>query len=92
MTVHCGNRHHDQAITKVHHHDTAADVRDCFTSQTVLPSIEEIGYTEAYEQPCCSICDAPGHGYPGGGPCPLEVNEIVAFEDNQDRMRALFAI
>ncbi len=20
----------------------------------------------------CSICDAVGHGYPGGGPCPLE--------------------
>lgn len=20
----------------------------------------------------CSICDAIGHGYPGGGPCPLE--------------------
>jgi hypothetical protein len=27
----------------------------------------------ADEEPrCCSICDAPGHGYPGGGPCPLE--------------------
>ena len=24
------------------------------------------------EPRCCSICDAPGHGYPGGGPCPLE--------------------
>jgi len=22
--------------------------------------------------PCCSICDGLGHGYPGGGPCPLE--------------------
>lgn len=21
----------------------------------------------------CSICDALGHGYPGGPPCPLEV-------------------
>lgn len=20
----------------------------------------------------CSICDALGHGFPGGGPCPLE--------------------
>lgn len=20
----------------------------------------------------CSICDGLGHGYPGGGPCPLE--------------------
>ena len=26
-----------------------------------------------YEEPrCCSMCDAPGHGFPGGGPCPLE--------------------
>lgn len=25
-----------------------------------------------YEGPSCSICDALGHGYPGGGPCPLE--------------------
>jgi hypothetical protein len=24
------------------------------------------------EPPCCTICDAIGHGYPGGGPCPLE--------------------
>ena len=24
------------------------------------------------EPPCCSICDGMGHGYPGGGPCPLE--------------------
>jgi hypothetical protein len=25
-----------------------------------------------YEGPSCSICDGLGHGYPGGGPCPLE--------------------
>ena len=24
------------------------------------------------EGPTCSLCDALGHGYPGGGPCPLE--------------------
>jgi hypothetical protein len=24
------------------------------------------------EGPSCNICDALGHGYPGGGPCPLE--------------------
>lgn len=24
------------------------------------------------EGPSCSICDALGHGYVGGGPCPLE--------------------
>jgi len=22
--------------------------------------------------PTCSLCDGLGHGYPGGGPCPLE--------------------
>ena len=27
------------------------------------------------EGPTCSICDALGHGYPGGGPCPLESPE-----------------
>lgn len=27
---------------------------------------------EDYEGPSCSICDALGHGYPGGPPCPLE--------------------
>jgi hypothetical protein len=27
---------------------------------------------EGYEGPTCSICDALGHGYPGGPPCPLE--------------------
>lgn len=26
-----------------------------------------------YEGPTCSLCDALGHGYPGGGPCPLEM-------------------
>jgi hypothetical protein len=24
------------------------------------------------EGPTCGICDAVGHGFPGGGPCPLE--------------------
>lgn len=28
---------------------------------------------EATGEPTCSICDAVGHGYPGGGPCPLEM-------------------
>lgn len=27
---------------------------------------------QEWEGPSCSICDALGHGYPGGGPCPLE--------------------
>lgn len=25
--------------------------------------------------PTCNICDALGHGYPGGGLCPLEVTD-----------------
>lgn len=29
-------------------------------------------YFGDYEGPTCSICDGLGHGYPGGGPCPLE--------------------
>jgi hypothetical protein len=36
---------------------------------------EEEAYWDAeaaYEGRTCSICDALGHGYPGGGPCPLE--------------------
>jgi len=28
--------------------------------------------------PSCSLCDAVGHGYVGGGPCPLE--ERGAYE------------
>lgn len=29
-------------------------------------------YAFGWEGPSCSICDGLGHGYPGGGPCPLE--------------------
>jgi hypothetical protein len=29
-------------------------------------------YEQEYEGPRCVLCDALGHGYPGGGPCPLE--------------------
>jgi hypothetical protein len=31
----------------------------------------------------CSICDGVGHGYPGGGPCPLE--ETGWMEADRDR-------
>jgi hypothetical protein len=34
------------------------------------------------EGPSCSICDALGHGYPGGGPCPLE--ERGAMDADRD--------
>jgi hypothetical protein len=29
----------------------------------------------------CSICDALGHGYPGGGPCPLESPDPGYYAD-----------
>lgn len=35
------------------------------------------------EPPTCSLCDAVGHGYPGGGPCPLE--DRGAWDDDRDR-------
>ena len=36
---------------------------------------------EEPEGPTCSICDALGHGYPGGGPCPLEVTDYSGEPD-----------
>lgn len=62
-----------------HPHATVADAREC----------EEAAIEAMYEDPSCSICDATGHGYPGGGPCPLEVSEIVRWETDQDELRAL---
>lgn len=32
-------------------------------------------YQGAFDGPTCSICDGLGHGYPGAGPCPLEVTD-----------------
>lgn len=32
----------------------------------------------------CNICDAVGHGYPGGGPCPLENTMSQADVDRED--------
>lgn len=40
---------------------------------------------EHYEGPTCSLCDGLGHGYPGGGPCPLE--ERGWAEAEADRLR-----
>jgi hypothetical protein len=34
----------------------------------MAPDEDQYGYSG----PTCSLCDAPGHGYPGAGPCPLE--------------------
>lgn len=36
---------------------------------------------EPAEGPRCSICDGLGHGYPGGGPCPLEVTDYSGEPD-----------
>jgi hypothetical protein len=38
-----------------------ADCQDCYED-----------YLSQDEGPTCGLCDAVGHGYPGGGPCPLE--------------------
>jgi hypothetical protein len=50
--------------------------------------IERQSEDDYEEPPCCSICDGNGHGYPGGPPCPLEVNEIQRWETDEDERRA----
>lgn len=40
-------------------HESAVDVEECY-------------FPEFYDERTCSLCDAVSHGYPGGGPCPLE--------------------
>jgi hypothetical protein len=40
--------------------------------QRRLLAFEDSLYDEFDEGPSCSLCDGLGHGYPGGGPCPLE--------------------
>lgn len=39
---------------------------------------------DEFEPRHCNICDAVGHGYPGGGPCPLEVNDRYRDEVDAD--------
>lgn len=70
---------HKTDVTQDHRHDTVEEARDCEAAAA---------WEAAHDQPCCSICDGVGHGYPGGGPCPLEVNERARWEDDQDEMRA----
>lgn len=42
MTVRCGNRKHDLELTKVHHHDSVAEVRLCYSlGENKLYSREE---------------------------------------------------
>lgn len=52
-----------------------------------IDDIPDFGQFDYDDGPTCSICDALGHGYPGGRPCPLE--ERGAYEaDLQDRWEA----
>jgi hypothetical protein len=39
------------------------------------------------EGPTCSLCDALGHGYPGGGPCPLEERGWMDAMEEEARYR-----
>jgi hypothetical protein len=61
--------------------DALALVREC-----------EAAAAEAYmDGPTCSLCDGLGHGYPGAGPCPLEMTGWAEAE-LQDRMEALAGV
>lgn len=66
----------EAAMTKDNAEFGADPGRDCkCMDPEVLAKCEEIEYErwlDAQEPRCCSICDGMGHGYPGGGPCPLE--------------------
>ena len=90
MTVRCGHKTHDTAVASIHHHEDVAMVRRCFGLEHGLYSLEEQASIEAQDEPqTCSICDGIGHGYPGAGPCPTEINEVQYWEtDAEERMAA----
>ena len=45
-------------------------------------SCEDFGcFDQEPDPPTCNICDAVGHGYPGAGPCPLEVGQYDPREE-----------
>lgn len=71
---------HKTDFAEDHRHELVEEAREC----------EYVAASEAFyaDERCCSICDGVGHGYPGGGPCPLEVNERAAWEDAEDEARA----
>lgn len=74
-----------------HQHDAASPGR-CWEA-TCVPGCVACGSGDAIEAeydepPSCSICDGLGHGYPGGPPCPLEVNEVQRWETDEDERRA----
>lgn len=47
-------------------------------------TLEEVEAFFAEPPRHCSICDGVGHGYPGGGPCPLEMTMSQADVDRED--------
>lgn len=53
-----------------HPHAVNADL--CLTCGLTFDAQEDDCY------PTCSLCDGAGHGYPGAGPCPLEVTDYSA--------------
>lgn len=44
------------------------------------------------EGPTCSLCDGLGHGYPGGGPCPLEENRLSAADDAREEYEYMYMV
>jgi hypothetical protein len=51
------------------------------TEKTPATEVDWDGFVEG---PTCSICDGLGHGYPGGGPCPIE--DDPHYDDRGDHM------
>ena len=51
---------------------TGHSVADTYADRWTADEDEWDPDDDEYEGPTCSICDGLGHGYPGGGPCPLE--------------------
>ncbi len=71
-------------------HETVQEVRDCYTLRYAPGPY--LTFEDEYEfERCCSLCDAPGHGYPGGGPCPLEMRgwEDTYAEEQWERSRGV---
>lgn len=50
--------------------------------------LAELQSDEGEYVPTCRLCDAVGHGYPGGGPCPLEMTAepLDPREEEADRL------
>jgi hypothetical protein len=58
-------------------HATYVTLANGFLMELVDPirgTYRRVDEDDQYDEgPTCSLCDAVGHGYPGGGPCPLEM-------------------